>query len=160
MAQIQEWGPHIWKILHYHAEYAGGSLLLADEIRAWINLLRRTEGVLACAVCREHYREWLLRHPVEEFLGKDKHVFRETVRRWLWDLHEHVNDKKLVAAGERPSFEDVSRIYKNIPRQEIFQSVQTLKGVLQKAVLHRQVNGLHVTEWFRIVKFLQKINGF
>ena len=115
--------------------------------------------MLACAVCREHYREWLVRHPIEGFLEKDKYMFRETLRRWLWDLHEDVNDKKMVPTGQRPPFEDVSRIYKNIPRQEIFQSVKTLKGVLEKAVLHRQVNGRHVTEWFRIVNFLQKING-
>ena len=95
MTQVQEWGPHIWKILHYHAEYAGNSVLLADEIRAWTSLLRNTEGVLACAVCREHYRAWRAAHAVEEFIGAGKYSFQELLRRWLWDLHEYVNDRKM-----------------------------------------------------------------
>jgi len=156
MTQVQEWGPHIWKILHYHAEYAGNSVLLADEIRAWTSLLRNTEGVLACAVCREHYRAWRAAHAVEEFIGAGKYSFQELLRRWLWDLHEYVNDRKDVPAEQRLPFEKLVT-YKDIPRQEIFQSISTLKGILQKAALHRQVNPVYVTEWLRALKFLQKL---
>jgi hypothetical protein len=156
MTQVQDWGPHIWKILHYHAEYAGGSVLLADEIRAWTALLRHTEGVMACATCREHYRTWRTSHPVEEFIGRDKDTFRELLRRWLWDLHEYVNDTKEVPADRRLPFEGLGA-YKEIPRQEILQSISTLKDVLQKATLYRQVNPMFVTEWLRALKFLQKL---
>jgi len=156
MTQVQEWGPYIWKILHYHAEYAGKSVLLADEIRAWTTLLRNTEGVLACAVCRDHYRTWRSTHPVEEFIGRDKDTFQELLRRWLWDLHEYVNDTKEVPVEQRLPFEKLAA-YKEISRQEIFQSISTLKDILQKAALHRQVNPIYVTEWVRALKFLQKL---
>lgn len=156
MSQIQEWGPHIWKILHYHAEYAGSSSLLTDEIRAWTSLLKHTEGVLACPLCREHYKGWRTAHPVEEFLRRDKDTFRELLRKWLWDLHEYVNDQKDVPVEKRLPFEALSA-YKELSRQEIGQSISTLKEVLQKSVLHRQVNPIYVTEWFRALKFLQKL---
>jgi hypothetical protein len=156
MTQVQDWGPHIWNILHYHAEYAGSSVLLADEIRAWTSLLRHTEGVLACAVCREHYRAWRSAHPLEDFIGQDKDTFRDLLRRWLWDLHEYVNATKEVPVDRRLPFDQLS-IYKEIPRQEIFQSISTLKEILQRALLHRQVNPIYPTEWFRALKFLQKL---
>jgi hypothetical protein len=152
MAQIYEWGPHIWKILHYHAEHAGNSLLILDEIRAWLSLLRHTEGVLACAACRQHYRTWRQTHPIEEFVGRDRDTFRDLLRKWLWELHESVNTKKDVAFP----FEQLS-IYKDMSREEVLQSISTLKVVLQKAVLHRQVNPTQVAEWMRALKFLQKL---
>ena len=156
MAQIQEWGPHIWKILHYHAEYAGSSLLLKDEIRAWTALLKHTEGVLACALCREHYKKWRLTHSVEDFLRRDKDTFRELLRKWLWDLHEYVNDQRGVPVERRLPFERLG-IYKDMSTQEIAQSVSTLKEVLKKAVLYRQVNPVYVTEWFSALTFLKRL---
>jgi hypothetical protein len=156
MTQVQEWGPHIWKILHYHAEYAGSSVLLTDEIRAWTTLLRHTEGVLACATCREHYRAWRSTHPVEDFIGRDKDTFHELLRRWIWDLHEYVNDFKEVPAERRLPFDQLT-VYKDIPRQDIFQSISTVKDLLQKAAQYRQLNPIYITEWLRALKFLQKL---
>ena len=156
MTQVQEWGPHIWKILHYHAEYAGSSVLLTDEIRTWMTLLRNTEGVLACATCREHYRAWRAAHPVEGFIGQDKDTFHELLRRWIWDLHEYVNDFKEVPAERRLPFDQLV-IYKEIPRQDIFQSISTVKDLLQKAAQYRQLNPIYITEWLRALKFLQKV---
>ena len=156
MAQIHEWGPHIWKILHYHAEFAGSSVLLVDEIRVWETILRHTEAVLACATCKEHYKLWKQAHPTDIFLGHDKYAFRGLIRKWLWDLHEHVNDHKAVPPERRLTFEQLST-YKDIPRQEIFQSIGTLKDVFQKAVLHRQLNPVYVKEWLRSLTFLQKL---
>ncbi len=74
------------------------------------------------------------------------------LRKWLWELHESVNAKKDVAFP----FEQLS-IYKDMSREEVVQSISTLKVVLQKAVLHRQVNPTHVAEWMRALKFLQKL---
>jgi hypothetical protein len=47
--------------------------------------------------------------------------------------------------------------YKETSRQEILQSISTLKDILQKASLHRQVNPIYVAEWLRALKFLQKL---
>lgn len=156
MTQVHEWGPHIWKVLHYHAEYAGASVLLADEIRAWIAVLKHTEGVLACAACRNHYKSWRQGHPLEEFVGRDRDTFKELLRRWLWELHESVNNDKDIPAERRISFDMLSK-YKDIPRYEVFQSIGTLKDLLQKSILHRQVNPIFVKEWLRALAFLQKL---
>jgi hypothetical protein len=156
MAQVYEWGPHIWKILHYHAEYAGQSILLADELRAWITLLKNTEGVLACAVCRDHYKRWKQEHPVEEILLLDRTTVKESLRTWLWTLHERVNEEKAVPMERRMSLGALAT-YKDIPREEITQSIVTLKGIFTKAVLHRQLNPVYVKEWLRNLSFLQKL---
>ena len=156
MTQVHEWGPHIWRILHYHAEYAGNSVLLVDEIRAWTGLLRKTEGVLACAACREHYKRWKQGHPLEEFVGLDRETFKDTLRTCLWSLHESVNQEKDVPVERRVPLEGLAA-YKELPRQEIFQSIGTLKDIFSKAVLHRQLNPLYVKEWLRTLSFLQKL---
>jgi len=156
MTQVHEWGPHIWKVLHYHAEYAGSSVLPADEIRGWIAVLRNTEAVLACALCREHYKAWRTKHPLEEFVGQHRDTFKEMLRKWLWDLHEYVNDQKEVPVEKRVAFEQLG-VYKEIPRQEIFQSIATLKEIFQRASMHRQVNPVYVAEWLRAIRFLQKL---
>ena len=156
MAQVYEWGPHIWKILHYHAEYAGNSVLLVDEIRAWTGLLRKTEGILACPLCREHYRNWKQAHPLEDFTGIDRDSFKESLRTWLWNLHESVNEEKDVPMDRRISLEGLS-MYKDIPRQEITQSISTLKEIFSRAVLYRQLNPVYVQDWLRTLSFLQKL---
>ena len=156
MAQVYEWGPHIWKILHYHAEYAGASIMLVDEIRAWIAILKHTEAVLACAVCREHYKRWKQVHPLEEFVGLDRASFKESLRAWLWNLHESVNEEKNIPMERRITLEGLAA-YKEIPRQEITQSINTLKEIFSKAILHRQLNPIYVKEWTRTISFLQKL---
>lgn len=130
--------------------------MLADEIRAWLAVLKHTEGILACATCREHYRAWRQKHPIEDFVGRDRDVFRELLRKWLWDLHEYVNDHREVPQERRLPF-DALASYKEVPRQEIFQRISTLKDVLHKAGLHRQINPTYVVEWLRTLKFLQKL---
>ena len=119
-------------------------------------VLRNTEGVLACAACRNHYKVWKQAHPLEEFVGRDKYSFKEMLRRWIWELHESVNDDKQVPAERRMPFERLIS-YKEIPRYEIAQSIATLKDLFQKSVLHRQLNAVYVKEWLRTLNFLQKL---
>ena len=155
MAQIAEWGPHIWKILHTCAEHAGSSVLQIDEIRAWIQVLRLTEGALPCAMCRAHYRTWRTRHPLEEFLSYRGDIFKERLRQWIWELHEYVNVSRDISGLPIEGL----AIYKAVSSQELNQSISALIPVFEKAVLHRQVNPTYVTEWRRAVILMRRLIG-
>ena len=153
MAQIPEWGPHIWRILHTCAERAGTSVTQIDEIRAWIQVLRLTEGALPCAMCRAHYKTWRTTHPLEGLLAYRGEQFKEAVRRWIWELHESVNATRGV---EGIPIEAVEEMYKG---QDLNQSMSALVKIFEKAVLHRQVNPIYVAEWRRALLLLRKFIG-
>jgi len=157
MAQIPEWGPHLWIVLHGYAEHAGSSIdwIQIDEIRAWIHMLRLTEGVLPCARCRAHYKEWRLQHPLEDLLTRRDEMFKEDLRRWIWGLHESVNTQRDLTADQHLPFEGLVK-YKSMTSKDLQDSIQALTKVFEKAILHRQVNATYVAEWKRSLSLLRK----
>ena len=61
MSSPKVWGPALWYILHTYTERLGNQqnqILSTDQRVAWINLLKSVEGVIPCARCRAHYKEW------------------------------------------------------------------------------------------------------
>ena len=67
-----------------------------------------------------------------------------------------MNQEKDVPVERRVTLEGLAA-YKETPRQDIFQSIGTLKDIFSKAVLHRQLNPVYVKEWLRTLSFLQKL---
>jgi len=157
MTQVSEWGPHLWKVLHSYAERAGAykpEAQMVDEIRTWIKVLRVTEGVLPCAMCRNHYRAWRTKHPIDSLLFLRADSFKEELRKWLWGLHNQVNAMREIP--ELP-YEELSTMYADVTQQDIQQSLSTLVKLLEKAILHRQVNSNYVGEWRRAVALLRVV---
>jgi hypothetical protein len=157
MTQIAEWGPHVWKLLHSCAERAGSSVLPLDEVRAWVTVLKLTEGVLPCATCRAHYREWRTANPLEDFLGMQGERFKGAIRLWLWRLHDAINKRR--EGVPHYGFEDLEK-YKEVSTTDLNQSYKTLVQILATAVLHRQVNPTVVVDWKRAVGLLRRLIGF
>ena len=145
----------MWKLLHSMAERAGQSILALDEKRAWINVLRLTEGVLPCAMCRGHYRDWRRAHPLEDFLGSHGEFFRKRVREWLWGLHDDVNARR-EGDLERLPLEGLEK-YKEVSSKEIQDTLQSIIKVLNKSVLHRQINADCLAEWRKGITLLRKL---
>jgi hypothetical protein len=143
----------MWKLLHSMAERAGSSALQLDEKRAWISFLKFTEGVLPCAMCRQHYRDWRRSHPLEDFLGSHGEFFRDRVREWLWGLHDDVNARREV---ERLPIDGLAK-YRDVSSKEIHDTLQGIVKILEKAVLHRQINVSYVAEWKKAVMLLRRL---
>ena len=157
MTQIVDWGPDMWKVLHTCAEHAGSSILHLDEARAWMKLLKITEGALPCATCRTHYKEWLKANPVDEFLGLRGERLQGAIRLWLWRLHESVNARKQEPVHF--PYEEVG-IYKEVSPAELTRTLDKLKKTFDTAVLYRQVNITAVKEWRLAISLLRKLNSF
>lgn len=64
--------------------------------------------VLPCKYCRESYQQFM-----NKLSPIDKLNTRKELTRWMYDLHNLVNDKLNVPINERPSFEDVEKTYEN-----------------------------------------------
>jgi hypothetical protein len=149
-----EWGPLFWKLLHGLAEYSGKQRLAefhGDERRSWISLLNSLQATLPCDICRGHYKEWLVEHPVEEILTIPYSSLNLYVRSWLWTLHNRINegnDKPLV------SFESLETMYKGV---ELTQGWKALEPVIKKAI---SLNGISLVPWRTWLGHVRRLQSF
>jgi hypothetical protein len=93
------WGPPLWKMLHGIAETLGNQpvpMLATDEAHEIVFLLRDVEKIMPCQLCRTHYRAWRKDHPLEEIDRLRGYMLKAAVRKWVYDLHENVNQGKGV----------------------------------------------------------------
>lgn len=108
----REWGNPLWKLLHGLAESLGkqtNSILATDEAHEIVFLLRDVEKVMPCQLCRTHYNSWRKAHPLEQLAALRGPALREGVRKWLYDLHENVNQDRKIQSGI--FYEQLSELY-------------------------------------------------
>ena len=89
-----EWGPILWTLLHGLSEHAGKPVtpLFAEEERnAWIALFKLTAEIIPCHICKEHFRIYLLEHPILPLKTMPIHQIAPWIRHWFWEVHEWVN---------------------------------------------------------------------
>lgn len=161
MVQNGDWGPPLWRILHILAEKLGRQtipMLATDEIRAWILLLRDLEPALPCQLCRRHYREWRKEHTLEE-LGRGAGLgFRDMARRWLYDLHERVNDRRGLELTGRVAWETLPEMYGG-PGRSIQSDVETFFQLESKAQLERAVDSAAVRQFRERLGLVRRLLG-
>ena len=106
------WGPAMWTILHVFAERAGqntNTFLRNQEIREFEMLVRALPIALPCAACQKHAAEYIRTHALI-WSGKTGPENRDTIRRWFYDFHDHVNKTKETATISIP-YDEVERRY-------------------------------------------------
>lgn len=87
-------------------------MIATDEAHEIVFLLRDVEKIMPCQLCRTHYRDWRRRHPLEQIDTLRGPLLRETVRQWLFELHEEVNTGRGVTSGL--TLEDMPRLYGSV----------------------------------------------
>lgn len=96
------WGPSAWQLFH----------LIAFKSEHPDDVLNDIKDVLPCRFCRESTTQFVKEHPLRGDAGK-----------WLYEIHNKVNDKlrkqaendpTIVNPGEDPSFEEVKKKYDNM----------------------------------------------
>jgi len=148
-----EWGPLFWKLLHGFAERAGKQMnknLQKDEMRLWINILDGLKGVLPCDICRAHYSEWLVAHPVEELLEMDYSGTNLWIRNYLWSLHNTINE-----GNNKPiiGFDKLSDLYKGV---DLIITWKALEPVMKKVII---LNGVHLFQWKKWLGYVRMLQG-
>ena len=93
------WGPSAWQLFH----------LIAFKSEHPDDVLNDMKDVLPCKFCRESTTQFVKEHPLRGDPGK-----------WLYEIHNMVNNKlrrqakddpTVVDPGEDPSFEEIKRRY-------------------------------------------------
>jgi len=145
--QTSEWGPLVWKMLHWMSLKVGvqkAKILQDDETQGWIALLKGLGNILPCAQCRIHYKEFYIAHIDIKLLKTcgEGEAKQKLISRWLYDLHENVNQRKSVESGI--IFESLGELYKDINFSEVrTQFSDILVRALQQNIVLRE----HVLQW-------------
>ena len=130
--QVNCWGPPLWVGLHSIAANYPVRPTAAQK-RQYMTFFRALQHVLPCMYCRDSYAKFIAKGgkaPLSQRAMKD----RESFSRWLYNLHNAVNDRLRVT--KRPSFETVRRRYERFRAQTCSDS-DKVKSAPSKSAAHR-----------------------
>lgn len=102
------WGPGGWVFLHCIAFNYPEKPTLSQKI-AYKTFFESIGNVLPCKYCRESYKVFLKKHPIDHYIGSGKELSF-----WLYGIHCLVNDKLRNQGNPvppNPSFESVCQRY-------------------------------------------------
>ena len=152
----EAWGPRFWKILHILAEQSGNQkeqIMSNDEADAWILLLKSQAFVMPCALCKQHFLEWLHAKRPETIRTLVGLARREWIRTWLWGCHDRVN-----IMNQKKST-DISALPEMYTKQSIEKMVRELFGMFQQGISTQQLNYEDITKWKKSLAMLRNLYG-
>lgn len=97
------WGSHAWVFLHCIGNTFPSrcNMLQKEQYRAFFNALLY---VLPCKLCQQHYSQWIQAEPIHDAVSSSN-----TLKRWIFNLHNHVN-----ARLDKKGLPDISTAEQNI----------------------------------------------
>ena len=133
MVSPDEWGPNAWELLHGIAEKIGNHsnhLLIRDERNELKLTLRHFWALLPCVKCQKHYKEWLQRNNPDSWIqGPFGMDLQDSMREWVFTLHENVNNSRNVVSGIIK--DEIKEKYLNVNLRE---KATTLKSFYQRGL--------------------------
>lgn len=105
------WGPAGWLFLHcvtfgYPYAINLNNREHRDKKRDYASFFYYLGKVMPCRYCRESYMEFIKENPIGKNLDN-----RKDLTKWLYDIHNKVNDKLGVSECQIPTFEEVYKRY-------------------------------------------------
>jgi hypothetical protein len=135
MVSPEEWGPGAWELLHGLTEKIGNQtkpLLINDERNELKLALRHLWALLPCKTCQKHYKDWLQSHSPDSFIAGSYMDLQDSLRAWLFALHENVNRSRGVESGL--TIDGLKERYSSVPLRE---KALALKAFYQRGILSR-----------------------
>lgn len=107
------WGPSGWLFLHcitfgYPFKIDTTNKEHLEKQKDYYNFFYYLGKVLPCKYCRDSYMNFFADNSPLTHLGS-----RKELTKWLYDVHNLVNDKLGVPQCERPSFDEIENIYQS-----------------------------------------------
>ena len=131
------WGPPMWHVLHT-ISFNYPIKPTIEQKNQYQIYFKSIENILPCKTCRENLHETLKESPLNKRVFKN----RETLSRWVYELHETVNgllgkSSNLTYNEVRDRFENFrSRCISNKAVRTEKGCVEPLYGVKSKCVLN------------------------
>jgi hypothetical protein len=112
------WGPAGWKFLHFIALAYPENPTEEDKYK-YKTFFTLLQDVLPCSLCREHYKQNLVKHPLDD----DSLLTTDSLLHWTIDMHNEVN---------------ISNNKKSLSYEEAIRNIKTHKYVLEKEKLESE----------------------
>jgi len=88
------WGPAMWLFLHTMSfNYPVNPS--EEQKKNYYKFLKNLQNILPCKYCRDNYKENLKTHKLNKSVMKN----RDTLSRWVYELHEMVNKRLDKVSG-------------------------------------------------------------
>ena len=137
------WGPHGWKFIHY-VTLGYPNNPTSEQKKHYYEFFDNLKNVLPCKYCRDNYKKNLKESGFKKGVFKN----RDTLSRWVFKLHESVNNNLNKKSGL--TYKEVRERYehfrsrcvtkpKSKPKKESKKEkgcVEPLYGVKSKCVLN------------------------
>ena len=135
MANPNEWGPILWKIVHICSVNLGkerNSLLQKDQINYYNNFTKQIGFILPCKVCRKHYYDYALKH--KKTIEYDE--LKEYSIQYFLNLHNEVNKEK-----DKPIFtRDDYQIYTTYRTSDLNSSIKEFESLFKNYILYKYIS--------------------
>jgi len=107
------WGPSGWLFLHcitfgYPYKINSKEPEHIDKQNDYYKFFYYLGKVLPCKYCRDSYMEFFTKNSPTNHLGS-----RQELTKWLYNIHNLVNDKLGVNSCERPTFNEIEETYQS-----------------------------------------------
>lgn len=100
------WGPSLWHYLHTMSFNYPVKPTKADK-KAYKNFILSLKDVLPCKYCRENLKKNLKELPITQDVLENRHTFSK----YIYDLHEHINE--MLGKKSGLSFDEVRERYEH-----------------------------------------------
>ena len=135
MANPNEWGPILWKIVHICSVNLGkerNSLLQKDQINYYNSFTKQIGFILPCKVCRKHFYDYALKH--KKSVEYDE--LKEYSIQYFLNLHNEVNKEK-----DKPIFtRDDYQIYTTYRTSDLNSSIKEFESLFKNYILYKYIS--------------------
>lgn len=100
------WGPPMWHILHT-ISFNYPIKPTEEQKKHYFKFYKNLQNILPCRYCRENLTNNLKKHKLNKAVMKN----RETLSKWVYELHETIN--KMLGKTSGLSYEDVRDRYEH-----------------------------------------------
>ena len=135
MANPNEWGPILWKIVHICSVNLGkerNSLLQKDQINYYNNFTKQIGFILPCKVCRKHFYDYALKH--KKTVEYDE--LKEYSIQYFLNLHNEVNKEKDKSIFTR----DYYQIYTTYRTSDLNSSIKEFESLFKNYILYKYIS--------------------
>lgn len=132
------WGKHLWEALH--AITFGYPINPTEEQKDnYYNYFKLTSEVLPCIYCRKSYKTFIEEGNTK--LVRESFKNRQTLTKWLYDLHEEVNKKLGVTYGV--TYDDVVNRYESFRAKCVHNEKGCIMPLDMKAQSYKKAEERH-----------------
>ena len=116
------WGPAMWLFLHT-TSFNYPVIPSESDKKYYYKFFKNLQNILPCRYCRENYAENIKKiHKLTYGVMKN----RETLSRWVFELHEIINERLGKKSGL--SYEDVRDRYEHFRSRCLLDPEKVMKG--------------------------------